>query len=919
MLFSSLFSHRAAAGRPERHAAGSRRTLGRSSRGRLARLEPLEPRTMLDGGTLAMIALEPAGSLIYKGTAEGTFGGDDDTYALHVDVNQPLALRVMSTVDSTLTLEHSVSGPIALPADLDPGADRLYQPLTFGTAGIVTITIAGTDAGYYKIEAALNAQFDNTQFEEGENGPLIAQSLVPSTIVLGQISRGAVIGSLEGPVDRISTETGDNDLSGSWDWARSAPGEYAGWDVWSINNGQGVTGSLSSKNTFDYWWFRVRAGDQFTIRAHGKGTEGCTLNKTILTTWDSNNKAKTGDPVPGSPSDSILEGSLSATGYCLVMVSTVAGSKGTYKLTVDLTTPTNPQPNGTDVYTVDTVEGQYIAVAAATGGDTVDQPKVQLALTGPGIDAPISSGKSGALDGLIEYGPVAAGTYTIAVTPGPGLLTASTEYTLVAVGNGLFDNGTNTSFALAQDLPVGSGALGAITTSTGTFVSSGSGGLKGATGIDFGPADKLFVASVNSDEVMRYQGPFDPSPGAPDGISTSRKSPPAVFVKAGLGGLDAPEWLQFGPDGNLYVVSSTKNQVFRYNGTTGASMGVFVTTSDHGLYSPTGLLFGQDRNLYVAGTRDDGGGIVQCYDRNDGSLVNTLDRNHLGGLLSPQGLTLGPDYNDDGLHDLYVSSGGTDEVLRYERYTNTFVPFVNAGSGGLDEPTGLAFGPDGNLYVSSLSTNEVLRYDGANGQFIDAYVAARGGGLVRPGDLAWGPDDNLYVTVQDQSIVYRVSAAADFYKVTLSENHTYTFSTSTPESARGQLDPHIELYNAPSLQSRVAYGTDSADGRNEEMSYSVLSGAGGEYYIKVSGGSKSISGDYVLNPIVEVSSTSSQPTAVSQPTDYAALAAAAVYGNNVSRASAADQIFSGFGTTARKNRFDGLAVDLVDIDYLFSK
>ena len=310
------------------------------------------------------------------------------------------------------------------------------------------------------------------------------------------------------------------------------------------------------------------------------------------------------------------------------------------------------------------------------------------------------------------------------MTPGPGLLTASTEYTLVAVGNGLFDNGTNTSFALAQDLPVGSGALGAITTSTGTFVSSGSGGLKGATGIDFGPADKLFVASVNSDEVMRYQGPFDPSPGAPDGISTSRKSPPAVFVKAGLGGLDAPEWLQFGPDGNLYVVSSTKNQVFRYNGTTGASMGVFVTTSDHGLYSPTGLLFGQDRNLYVAGTRDDGGGIVQCYSGNGDTLIRTLDRNHTGGPLSPQGLTLGPDYNDDGPRPLCQQRRHTDEVLRYERLRTSLFPLSTpAVAGWTNRRPG--FGADGNLYVSSLSTNEVLRYDGANGQFIDAYVAAR--------------------------------------------------------------------------------------------------------------------------------------------------------------------------------------------------
>ena len=52
--------------------------------------------------------------------------------------------------------------------------------------------------------------------------------------------------------------------------------------------------------------------------------------------------------------------------------------------------------------------------------------------------------------------------------------------------------------------------------------------------------------------------------------------------------------------------------------------------------------------------------------------------------------------------DLLVLSNDTDEVLRYDGSTGAFLgAFVSAGSGGLDEPSGLAFGPDGNLYVGS--------------------------------------------------------------------------------------------------------------------------------------------------------------------------------------------------------------------------
>ena len=50
----------------------------------------------------------------------------------------------------------------------------------------------------------------------------------------------------------------------------------------------------------------------------------------------------------------------------------------------------------------------------------------------------------------------------------------------------------------------------------------------------------------------------------------------------------------------------------------------------------------------------------------------------------------------------------------------------------MNEPGGLVFGPDGNLYVSSGITDEVLRYNGATGAFIDVFVTAGSGGLNEP-------------------------------------------------------------------------------------------------------------------------------------------------------------------------------------------
>lgn len=96
---------------------------------------------------------------------------------------------------------------------------------------------------------------------------------------------------------------------------------------------------------------------------------------------------------------------------------------------------------------------------------------------------------------------------------------------------------------------------------------------------------------------------------------------------------------------------------------------------------------------------------------------------------------------------LFVSNASGDDVLRFDAGSGAFLGvFVPAGSGGLDNPGGLAFGPDGNLYVSSRATGAVLRFDGTTGAFLNTFVAPGTGGLGQPVDLAFGPDGHLYVS-----------------------------------------------------------------------------------------------------------------------------------------------------------------------------
>jgi streptogramin lyase len=251
------------------------------------------------------------------------------------------------------------------------------------------------------------------------------------------------------------------------------------------------------------------------------------------------------------------------------------------------------------------------------------------------------------------------------------------------------------------------------------FVSPGSGGLDGASGISFGPDGTLYVASFwGSREILRYNGKTG------DFID--------VFITAGSGGLGAPNDVTFGPDGNLYVADGFfgTNSVLRYNGKTGDFIDIFATGG--GMQQPHKLTFGPHKNLFVgnATTSDvlryhGDTGLPYPSSGNSGAIF-------VPGIQGPFNTALA--FGTDG--DLFVVSGATPDVLRYNGKTGdfigTFVPNGNIGGA-----TDLIFGPDRNLYITNYFGDSVLRYDGSSGAFLDTFVSPNSGGLSRPSSLTF--------------------------------------------------------------------------------------------------------------------------------------------------------------------------------------
>jgi len=210
----------------------------------------------------------------------------------------------------------------------------------------------------------------------------------------------------------------------------------------------------------------------------------------------------------------------------------------------------------------------------------------------------------------------------------------------------------------------------------------------------------------------------------------------------------------FGPDGNFYTVADagpSAGAIDRYDGTTGAFIDHFV---------PVGTLNGGRDMAFSGGylyVGEEYNNDVLRFNSTTGAFDRVFVTAGSGGIDGPHGLTFGPDANGDGIPELYVSGRNSANVVRYDGATGQPLgTYVKPGSGGLNLPEALTFDPSGTfLYVASTGSNRVLKYNAQTGAYVGVGAST---GLASPKGVKFGPDGLMYVASADNNRILRFNA-----------------------------------------------------------------------------------------------------------------------------------------------------------------
>lgn len=274
----------------------------------------------------------------------------------------------------------------------------------------------------------------------------------------------------------------------------------------------------------------------------------------------------------------------------------------------------------------------------------------------------------------------------------------------------------------------------------------------------------------------------------------------SVFL-AGCGGGGTDDGSGGGVISEEVLVGSAGNgKILRFDATTGTYKGVFAQGS--GMVSPNGMaqlsngdivvgdfvtkkvrIHAPDGSVrqdlgellgrpYAILALSDGGFLVSEFDSAPSGRIVKWTPNTGFTTFATGGELDGPDGMAVRENTLYVSSERSKEILRYNLTTGAFIDvWADDGFGDLAGPSGLTFGPGGDLYVTQHDNDpevtkggNVLRFDGATGAFEGTFIpgGAASGGLSGPIGILLGSGNRFFVTSAETNNVLQFNAAGNY-------------------------------------------------------------------------------------------------------------------------------------------------------------
>ncbi len=161
--------------------------------------------------------------------------------------------------------------------------------------------------------------------------------------------------------------------------------------------------------------------------------------------------------------------------------------------------------------------------------------------------------------------------------------------------------------------------------------------------------------------------------------------------------------------------------------------------------------------------------------------------------------------------DLLVSSRFSDNVLRYDATTGAYVGVFAQGN-GLDNPNGIAYGPDGHLYVGLGDVGRVMVFDGRDGTYLRDFVTpADSGGLAGARAIAFLADGDLLVADGAGDRILRYAAGSGSFRGVFAQGNSLDGPVGLIVAADG------EVYVGAALSNKVlVFGPDGAFRRVRE-------------------------------------------------------------------------------------------------------